>query len=271
MTATDPDLLDHIAAMRLDPGCTTTRLVLADRLEEMGDEDRADGYNEATRTSASTPAGSDHNHPLVRSGQVMATSHSTVEYRDIPGYPGYRVGNDGSVWSSLKVFYLRAGDFAGMVSQPSDSWKRLKPSYRGQFKYGTVALHRGERQRTERLHSLVLLAFVGPRPSGYHCRHLDGNPSNNILANLTWGTVTENQRDRARHGTVSRGEKNGHAVLSDAQVAAILPRLDVGESRAAVARELGVSRYVISHIANGKTYRHLRPADWKPTRLRGKS
>lgn len=25
----------------------------------------------------------------------------TVEYRDIPGCPGYRVGNDGSLWTAV--------------------------------------------------------------------------------------------------------------------------------------------------------------------------
>ena len=29
------------------------------------------------------------------------------------------------------------------------------------------------------VHKLVLLAFVGPRPKGMQCRHLDGDPGNN--------------------------------------------------------------------------------------------
>lgn len=52
------------------------------------------------------------------------------------------------------------------------------------------------------VHRLVLEAFIGPCPSGMECRHLDGNPSNNRLENLLWGTPLENANDRRRHGTV---------------------------------------------------------------------
>lgn len=31
----------------------------------------------------------------------MSDANSTVEYRDIKGFPGYRVGSDGSVWTTL--------------------------------------------------------------------------------------------------------------------------------------------------------------------------
>jgi hypothetical protein len=38
------------------------------------------------------------------------------------------------------------------------------------------------------VHTLVLQAFVGPRPSHSHCcRHLNGDPADNRLENLVWG------------------------------------------------------------------------------------
>jgi hypothetical protein len=42
------------------------------------------------------------------------------------------------------------------------------------------------------VHALVLLAFVGPPPEKHECRHLNGNPSDNRLENLRWGTRSEN-------------------------------------------------------------------------------
>lgn len=54
--------------------------------------------------------------------------------------------------------------------------------------------------RTTRVHVLVLEAFDRPRPKGAVCRHLDGNPINNHLSNLAWGTHKENTEDRKRHG-----------------------------------------------------------------------
>lgn len=49
------------------------------------------------------------------------------------------------------------------------------------------------------VHRLVLEAFVGEAPDEFVCRHLNGNPSDNRLENLQWGTQTENARDRWEH------------------------------------------------------------------------
>jgi len=52
---------------------------------------------------------------------------------------------------------------------------------------------------------LVLEAFVGPCPPGMECLHWDDNHSNNRLANLRWGTRTENMRDMSRNGNGNAG------------------------------------------------------------------
>ena len=49
------------------------------------------------------------------------------------------------------------------------------------------------------VHALVLHAFVGPRPEGLVIRHLDGNPQNNNLSNLRYGTQAENEGDKRSH------------------------------------------------------------------------
>jgi HNH endonuclease len=58
------------------------------------------------------------------------------------------------------------------------------------------------------VHRLVLEAFVGYAPDGYVTRHRDGDPRNNRLDNLCWGTQVENQADRKLHGTDNSGERN---------------------------------------------------------------
>lgn len=45
------------------------------------------------------------------------------------------------------------------------------------------------------VHHLVLDAFVGKRPRGLECRHIDGNPTNNRASNLVWGTRAQNIED----------------------------------------------------------------------------
>lgn len=57
------------------------------------------------------------------------------------------------------------------------------------------------RFRGRYVHHLVLEAFVGPRPHGMQCRHINGNSLDNRLKNLAWGTPSEDNYDRVRHGT----------------------------------------------------------------------
>jgi hypothetical protein len=50
------------------------------------------------------------------------------------------------------------------------------------------------------VHTLVLEAFVSPRPEGMCACHIDGDPLNNCVENLRWGTYSENNHDIVRHG-----------------------------------------------------------------------
>jgi hypothetical protein len=103
-------------------------------------------------------------------------------WKDIPGYEGqYQVSTLGNVRSFRR----------------SVAPKLLKP---GRMSGGhlSVALGRGN---SRCVHELVLLAFVGPAPIKHECRHLNGNPADNRLENLKWGTRSENILDAVAHGT----------------------------------------------------------------------
>jgi len=92
------------------------------------------------------------------------------------------------------------------------------------------------------VHAWVLSAFVGPAPPGTECLHADGDPSNNRLSNLRWGTPSENAADKRRHGTLPTGMKNANAVLAVQQVAEARRRYREGETNvSALAREFGCS------------------------------
>jgi hypothetical protein len=122
----------------------------------------------------------------------MATTDSTVEYRDIPGFPGYRVGSDGSVWFAWIT--CRSG------RKLTNRWKRMKAATN---KKGYLSINltppEGGRYQTLRVHRLVLEAFTGPCPDGMECRHLNGIRADCRLVNLTWGTRAENIEDKRKH------------------------------------------------------------------------
>ena len=84
-----------------------------------------------------------------------------------------------------------------------------------------VCMYRNGVRNYRFLHCMVLDAFVGPCPEGMECRHFDGDPKNNWIGNLKWGTRSENANDSIIHGTFARGERSGVAILDTASVIAI--------------------------------------------------
>jgi hypothetical protein len=126
------------------------------------------------------------------------------EWRPIPGYAGYEVSSLGRVLSHQKW-------------RGTEGPRLLAPQV-GHFGYPYVQLcgvsgaPRNRRMRS--VHTLVALAFLGPRPAGQEVRHLDGDPANCGVSNLAYGTKRENEADKRRHGTDPSSRThcvNGHA------------------------------------------------------------
>lgn len=62
------------------------------------------------------------------------------------------------------------------------------------------------RRKRQYVHRMVLEAFVGPPPDGTKIsRHLNGDPSDNRLTNLAWGTQAENVDDAYRYSAATMG------------------------------------------------------------------
>jgi hypothetical protein len=135
-----------------------------------------------------------------------------VKYRHIPGFWGYAVGDDGTLWSAWRP--------NKKTRRATASWHQ-KRAWINREKY-LVCSVKGDDGKERRLfvHTLVLLTFVGPRPGGHECCHGNGDPSDNRLSNLRWGTRGENMEDCRRHGKLAIGERNGAAKLSNVKVEA---------------------------------------------------
>lgn len=93
---------------------------------------------------------------------------------------------------------------------PHGHWRRGKLMKLTSFGSGylRVGLCRDNKQTKLFVHRLVLDAFRGPCPDGMACRHLNGDPGDNRLNNLCWGTQVENMADRDRHGNTVRGDRH---------------------------------------------------------------
>jgi len=134
----------------------------------------------------------------------------------------------------------------------------LTPVAKGTGKYLMVTLRQGDTIEDAYVHTLVLTAFVGPRPPKNEARHGPNGRHDNSRANLCWGTIQENHQDRTRDDAVIWGERHGNAKLTAAAVLDCRKRFAAGEKLADLAREYGVSNGGLSQAVNGVTWPHLR-------------
>lgn len=166
----------------------------------------------------------------------------TSKWLPIPGYPGREVSNFGAVYSQCA---RPARVIEGTVNTTGHTMYCL--SYRGVSKVYNAG-------------TLVLMAFVGPCPEDHECCHNDGDPTNNCLDNLRWGTRKENIADAVTHGThncTRTHENHIRAKLTNAQVRSIREQVTAGVTQAALGRLYGVTISCINNIIRGKTWSTL--------------
>lgn len=119
----------------------------------------------------------------------MTEVRRRIKWLPVPDTDGrYEVSDQGQVRS-----VPRAGSTRGRL---------LRASPNKDTGYLAVTVSSAERgQFTLIVHTAVLRAFSGECPPGHETRHLNGVQTDNRLSNLCWGTKSENQHDRVRHGT----------------------------------------------------------------------
>lgn len=176
------------------------------------------------------------------------------EWRPIPGWEGYEASSLGRI---------RSLDRVRMQPHPRNPSRTTTIKYPGKIRtanacpstgYLKINLdhHNPRFRRTMAVNVLVCLAFHGPRPEGHDAAHWDGDRLNNKPRNLRWATRSDNLADRERHGTVNRGERNGQAKLTDAQMEEIRRRRAAGEMVKDLAREFGVGNTHLSSRLTGR-------------------
>ena len=159
----------------------------------------------------------------------------------LPGYPHIRVSDDGQVWSDAKRRMLD-----GTINNTGHRAFCIGPP--------RISLTAG---------AMMLMAFIGPRPDGMECCHNDGNPRNDKLDNLRWGTRKDNIADAIRHGTHSclrRGEDHNGSKLSFEDVTKLREEYNAGHQNVRLlANKYGVDYTtawkIIKRVNNGKPYR----------------
>ena len=144
----------------------------------------------------------------------MDTSKTTSErWLPVNGYEGiYEVSSHGRVRSVDRTVTYSNGQvrrYKGKVRRTplnQDGYPRVNLSHQGEDKTRTV-------------HSLVAEAFIGARPENMEVCHSDGDPTNNHLDNLRYGTPSDNTLDRVKHGRDHNATKThcprGHELFAE--------------------------------------------------------
>lgn len=172
-----------------------------------------------------------------------------VNWRTVPDFPGYRVCDDGSVWSCW-VSHGKCGQ------RPDGRWRQLKP-YLDKDGYHDFRLKNTHGYKHFRGHRLVLELFVGPCPDGMVAAHNNGIRQDNGLGNLRWATQSDNVRDKIKHGTSQLGERHGMAKLTAEEVIEIRRRKSLGESTRELASEFGIANVTAKFIISRRLWKHL--------------
>ena len=97
------------------------------------------------------------------------------------------------------------------------------------------------------VHRLVLESFHGPAHDGRECCHIDGDPANNKLGNLRWGTRVDNINDWCR-----ANNRPIRGLLTYDQAEEVRAKYDGKRgSIERLAREYGTKRWSIESALRG--------------------
>ena len=167
---------------------------------------------------------------------VILTTHETAieRWAPYPLDPRYLVSDMGRV-KGVRGVILRT---------PSCKYRQ----------YRLIHSSRGGRQVQWFVHTLVLETFVGPKPESMVCRHLDGDPTNNRLTNLRWGTYAENAEDAVKHGRMASDWKHGGSKLTQKRVNRMRQLRLEGVAVPELARRFKVSARHVYNILSGSSW-----------------
>lgn len=171
------------------------------------------------------------------------------EWRPISGFPDYDVSNLGRVrsWRG-NGNGTRSKKYRILISRLGTNGRPKYELCNGRRSNGVT------RGTTKYEHKLVASAFLGEPLDGQVVRHLDGNPENNNVENLCYGTPKDNIADKKRHGTFIQGEDSNLAKLSGEDVLFIRSS-DL--SAREISEILPTTMNNVYLIRSNQTWRHL--------------
>jgi hypothetical protein len=188
----------------------------------------------------------------ARKTPTLKEKLAAEEWRPVVGYEGiYEVSSAGRIKTLPRTVTRRNGTTVPVKERIKKPYICLKGGY------PTIWLQRNGNRVNRYIHALVAEAFIGPRPDRHDVCHADGNPTNNTVSNLRYGTRTENAADAIAHDRLYRGEAHHYSRLTKDEVLAMRQMHADGCSETEIANRFGVSASNAHHVVTRKTWVHI--------------
>lgn len=110
-------------------------------------------------------------------------------------------------------------------------------------------------RRKKYVHRIILETFISECPEKMECRHLDGNPKNNNINNLVWGTKKENVNDRRIHGRMPIPHLSIFTKLKPNDIPKIIEFHELNLSSRKIAKKFNTSHTTIQKIIRGERWK----------------
>ena len=166
-------------------------------------------------------------------------------WKDIPGHEGsYQASTEGRIRSLDRTIHYVC-PCSGKVCTRDLKGRILSPGQYGTSGHVFVILCPGTKHIP--VHQIILKTFVGDPPEGMEVLHKNGDPTDNRLENLRYGTRRENIRDVYLQGGAWK-------KLSLEDVYAIRFGIWCGFGTTLLSKIYGVSRDMILAIEKRRSY-----------------
>jgi hypothetical protein len=118
------------------------------------------------------------------------------------------VKTDPEIWLPIPGYYedLYEASNLGNIRRIG-KLKPLKQNLDSRRNYLQVGLSKNGKPKTLGVHKLIAMTFIGPCPDGEEVRHNNGIKTDNSAGNLSYGTRSQNEYDKVRHGNHPQARK----------------------------------------------------------------
>jgi len=164
-------------------------------------------------------------------------------WKNIPGFEGYQASECGMVRSVDRFTGRRF--YRGKV---------LKRIIDRNTLYCAHSLRVDGKTYTRRVHVLIALTFIGPRPDGFEIDHINGDKSDNSVNNLEYVSSSENSKRAYAIGLVKKKVGGTNSKIKKVDVVFIRYNYAMGMTFSDISKIYPIDQRTVGAIARRESW-----------------